>query len=100
MFSHMGRNILITNKNPIDIKRLSKISHATHLYRDVDEIYIEDICNIKSKGQNYILYVNDEKYFLKMTMNKYESEDCDIINFKDGKVKKIIIFQDQIYRIF
>lgn len=100
VFSHMGRNILITNKNPIDIKRLSKISHATHLYRDVDEIYIEDICNIKSKGQNYILYVNDEKYFLKMTMNKYESEDCDIINFKDGKVKKIIIFQDQIYRIF
>ena len=52
------------------------------------------------QGQNYILYVNDEKYFLKMTMNKYESEDCDIINFKDGKVKKIIIFQDQIYRIF
>lgn len=100
VFSHKGRNILITNKNPIDTQRLSKISHATHLYRDIDKIYIEDICNIKSKGQNYILYVNDEKYFLKMTMNKYDVEDCDIINFKEGKVKKIIILHNQIYRIF
>ena len=100
VFSHRGRNILITNKNPIDIQRISRISHATHLYRDVDKIYIEDICKIKSKGQNYILYVNDEKYFLKMAMNKYEAEDYDIINFKEGKIKKIIIFQNQVYRIF
>lgn len=100
VFSHNGNNILITNKNPIDIQRLSAICHATHLYRDINKISVDNTCAIKSEGQNYILYVGHKKYFLKMTMNKYKIKDCDIINFKEGKITKLIVFNDKIYKIF
>lgn len=100
VISNKGKNILITNKNPIDIQRLSKISYATHLYRDIKQVSIENICQIEANGQNYILSVNNEKYFLKLSGNNYGVEDYDIINFKEGKITKLVIFDDKIYKVF
>ncbi|MBE6071791.1 MAG: ComEC/Rec2 family competence protein [Clostridium butyricum] len=100
VISNKGKNILITNKNPVDIQRLSKISYATHLYRDIKQISIKNVCQIEANGPNYILSVNNEKYFLKLSGNKYEDEDYDIINFKEGKITKLIIFDNKIYKVF
>ncbi len=95
LVSYKGQRVLLANKNPIDLKRLSKVTLATRSYRQGKSININGICNIKVQGKNYILETSKEKYLLKMASSKNESNDYDIINFKDGIYNKIFIINGE-----
>ena len=90
LVSYRNQRVLISNKNQIDLKRLSEITMATQSYRQGKVINIDGIYSVKLKGKNYILETSKEKYLLKMVSGK-ESGEYDIINFKDGLTKKIFI---------
>src|SRR5471030_2304108 len=84
LVNYQCQKVLITNKNPIDIKRLSEVTLATKTYRQEKSIDIARICKIKLQDKNYVLETSKEKYLLKMASGKNETGEYDIINFKDG----------------
>lgn len=96
LLSYRNNRILMSNKNPIDIQRLSKITLATQVYRQDKLIKIGDICSVKSEGKNYILETPKKKYLLKISNSKNESKEYGIINFKDGPINKIFIINNRI----
>ncbi|AQS08994.1 ComEC family competence protein [Clostridium saccharobutylicum] len=100
LVNYRGERILISNKNQIDLERLSRVAFATSYYRKRKSINIDNICNIKPQGDNYLLDTHNEKYLLKMISSKNESKDYGIINFKDGPTKRIFILDGKIIRAF
>ena len=96
LVSYRGERVLIANKNQIDIKRLSRAAFATSNYRQAKKIDIKGICNIKLQGKDYIMETSKEKYLLKVTSNKNETKEYDIINFKDGLTDKIFIINGEV----
>ena len=83
--------MIISNKSEIDMERLSKAAMAEKMYRNKNFIQVNEICKIKSIGEDYILYACGKKYLLKMTWDKKYDKEYDIINFKDGAVNSIFI---------
>ena len=98
LVSYRNQRVLISNKNQIDLKRLSEITMATQSYRQGKVINIDGIYSVKLKGKNYILETSKEKYLLKMVSGK-ESGEYDIINFKDGLTKKIFIINNKVIEV-
>ncbi|SFC62235.1 ComEC/Rec2 family competence protein [Clostridium uliginosum] len=96
LITYKGDRVLLTNKTNIDLDRLKKSTMANISYRNKKIIKIQDTASIKESGKDYILDVGNKKYMLRMTSNKTSYLDCDIINFKDGKINKIIILRDKI----
>jgi competence protein ComEC len=96
LVSYRGERVLIANKNPIDIKRLSGVAFATSNYRQAKIVNIKEICNIKLQGKDYVVETSKEKYLLKVTSNKNETKEYDIINFKDGLTDKIFILNGEV----
>lgn len=94
--SYRGERVLISNKSEIDMERLAKVAMADTVYRNKNLIEVNNICKIKSKGQDYILYTCGGKYLLKMTWSKKYDKEYDIISFKDGAVKSIFIIDGKI----
>ena len=89
--SYRGERVIISNKSEIDMERLSKAAMAEKMYRNKNFIQVNEICKIKSIGEDYILYACGKKYLLKMTWDKKYDKEYDIINFKDGAVNSIFI---------
>jgi competence protein ComEC len=100
LVSYKGERVLIANKTQIDIKRLSKVTLATDLYRQGKTINIDKICNIKLQDKDYILKTQKEKYLLKMTTDKNQDMGYDIINFKDGLIDKIFIINGEVIQAY
>lgn len=96
LFSYKGNRILITNKDQIDLKRLSKVTLATKTIRQEKTVFINGICKISLKEKNYLLETSKEKYLLKITSDKNEHGDYDIINFNNRLSKSIFIINDNI----
>ena len=95
LVSYRGERVLIANKNEIDIKRLLGVALATSNYRQAKTVCINGVCNIKLQGKDYIMETSKEKYLLKVTSNKNETKEYDIINFKDGLTDKIFIINGE-----
>lgn len=100
LITYKGERTLITNKNGIDIKRLSEATMATKNYRNAKVVAINGVGNIKLQGKDYILETSKEKYLLKVTTSNSEvTKECDIINFKDGFTNKILIINDEAIKV-
>lgn len=99
LVSYRGDRVLIANKNEIDIKRLSGVALATSNYRQAKTVCINGVCNIKLQGKDYIMETSKEKYLLKVTSNKNETKEYDIINFKDGLTDKIFIINGEAIQV-
>jgi competence protein ComEC len=96
LFSYKGERILITNKNQIDLKRLSEATFATKAFRQRKPVNVSGICKISLQEKNYILETNKEKYLLKATSDKNEHGEYDIINFDNRVNKNIFIINGNI----
>lgn len=96
LVSYKGQRVLITNKNEIDLKRLSEATFATKTYRKGKSISISEICDIKLQEGNYVLETSKEKYLLKMASSKNQAGEYGIINFKDGPTNKIFVLNGEV----
>lgn len=97
LVAYKGDRILISNKDGIDLNRLSKISAANRVYKKGKTFNISEECYIKALEKDFLLITSKEKYLLKMSTSKNEYRDYDIINFKDGNTNKILIVKGKIY---
>ncbi|NFO04315.1 ComEC/Rec2 family competence protein [Clostridium botulinum] len=96
LLTYKGDRLLITNKNNIDIKKLKDITFSKKVYRENGIINIDNKVKIKQYKNNCILKVNEKNYILKTNNKKVNSKDCDIINFSDNNINKIILFRGKV----
>ena len=96
LITHKGERIVLTNKKTIDVKRLRDITNATKVYRNNGVLRVGDKARIKKYKDNYTLNINNKNYILKMNNKKVNRVDCDIINFSDNSINKVIIFKNKV----
>ncbi|MBN1070320.1 ComEC/Rec2 family competence protein [Clostridium botulinum] len=96
LLTYKGDRLLITNKNNIDIKKLKDITFSKKIYRENSIINIDNKAKIKQYKNNCILKVDEKNYILKTNNKKVNSKDCDIINFSDNNINKIILFKGKV----
>ncbi len=96
LLTYKGDRLLITNKNNIDIKKLKVITFSKKVYRENGIINIDNKVKIKQYKNNCILKVDEKNYILKTNNKKVNSKDCDIINFSDNNINKIILFRGKV----
>ncbi|WP_252227813.1 ComEC/Rec2 family competence protein [Clostridium sp. ZBS3] len=96
LLTYKGDRVLITNKNNIDIKKLKDITFSKKVYRENGIINIDNKVKIKQYKNNCILKVDEKNYILKTNNKKVNSKDCDIINFSDNNINKIILFRGKV----
>ncbi|NFN49232.1 ComEC/Rec2 family competence protein, partial [Clostridium botulinum] len=96
LLTYKGDRLLITNKNNIDIKKLKHITFSKKIYRENSIINIDNKAKIKQYKNNCILKVDEKNYILKTNNKKVNSKDCDIINFSDNNINKIILFKGKV----
>ncbi|UZP04193.1 ComEC/Rec2 family competence protein [Clostridium botulinum] len=96
LLTYKGDRLLITNKNNIDIKKLKDITFSKKVYRENGIINIDNKVKIKQYKNNCILKVDEKNYILKTNNKKVNSKDCDIINFSDNNINKIILFRGKV----
>ncbi|MCS6130974.1 ComEC/Rec2 family competence protein [Clostridium botulinum] len=96
LLTYKGDRVLITNKNNIDIKKLKDITFSKKVYRENGIINIDNKVKIKQYKNNCILKVDEKNYILKTNNKKVNSKDCDIINFSDNNINKIILFKGKV----
>ncbi|NFL43738.1 ComEC/Rec2 family competence protein [Clostridium botulinum] len=96
LLTYKGDRVLITNKNNIDIKKLKDITFSKKVYRENGIINIDSKVKIKQYKNNCILKVDEKNYILKTNNKKVNSKDCDIINFSDNNINKIILFKGKV----
>lgn len=97
LVTYRGDRILVSNKSGVDLKRLAKATISTNYYKQGKSIKVKGICDIKSIDKNYVLDTHREKYLLKMTSGETMAKEYDIINFKDGKFNRILIFRGKVF---
>lgn len=97
LVTYRGDRILVSNKSGVDLKRLAQATISTNYYKQGKLIKVKGICDIKSVDKNYILDTYREKYLLKMSSGETIAEEYDIINFKDGKFNRILIFRGKVF---
>ncbi|NFG60230.1 ComEC/Rec2 family competence protein [Clostridium botulinum] len=96
LLTYKGDRVLITNKNNIDIKKLKDITFSKKVYRENGIINIDNKVKIKQYKNNCILKVDEKNYILKTNNKKVNFKDCDIINFSDNNINKIILFRGKV----
>lgn len=96
LFSYKGDRILMSNKNQIDLNRLSKSALATKYFRQRSTIIMNGIYKISFKGKDYVLDTGTKKYLLKVTSDKTQHEEYDIINFNDRITNNIFIIDGRL----
>ena len=60
-------------------------------------IRISDNIKLKSNNKNFILKLNGNEYLLRINNRSKIEENCDIIDFVEGNVRGIIIFDNKIF---
>ena len=95
LVSFKGENILIQTKALIDKVKLKKITLADKIYKDFNEININDEIIIKKEGKNYKLKTVQKEYILVVNKEKVDNE-YDIIDFSTGELQEVIIIDDKV----
>lgn len=95
LISYKGDRVLIQTKDEVDKKKLMSVSLASNISEDFNEIIIGEEIKIKRYGENYILQTINNKYLLFVNYEKLNNE-YDIINFRKGDIKEIVVFKDKI----
>ena len=95
LISYKGDRVLIQTKDEVDKKKLMSVSLASNISEDFNEIIIGEEIKIKRYGENYILQTINNKYLLFVNYEKLNNE-YDIINFRKGDIKEIVVFNGEI----
>ena len=95
LISYKGERVLIQTKDEIDEKKLMSVSLASNISDDFNEITIREEIKVKRYGENYILQTINNKYLLFVNYEDLNN-DYDIIDFRKGDIKEIVLFKDDI----
>ena len=71
------------------------ITLSNNLIDEINEINIGAEVKLKKEGQNYILQTANNQYLLFVNYEKIDNE-YDIIDFRKGDIKEVIVFNDNI----
>ena len=95
LISYKGNRVLIQTKDEVDKEKLAMISLSDYIYEEIDEINIGKIVKLKKYGENYILQTVNNEYLLFVNYENLNN-DYDIIDFRKGDIKEIVIFENEI----
>lgn len=95
LVSFKGERILIQTKAIVDKIKLKKVTMSDKIYKNFDEININDKVIIKKEGKNYLLETPKKEYMLVVNKDKIGNE-YDIIDFSTGELQEVIIFDDKV----
>nr|WP_279325441.1 ComEC/Rec2 family competence protein [Clostridium sp. D53t1_180928_C8] len=95
LISYRGEKSIIQTKEVIDKEKIMNITLSNSLIGEVDEINIGAEVKLKKEGQNYILQTTNNEYLLFVNYEKIDGE-YDIIDFRKGDIKEVIVFDDNI----
>ena len=87
--------MLIQTKDEVDENKLMAVSLSSNISEDFNEIIIEKEIKIKRYGENYILQTVNNEYLLFVNYENLNN-DYDIIDFRKGDIKEIVIFENEI----
>lgn len=93
-----NRSIFYIKKN-VDEEKIRNITYANKEYRDFEKIIIRNNCYIERYNENLNLKTLKENYYLRISKEKID-KSYDIIDFKDGRYKKIIILKNKAFKIY
>lgn len=95
LISYRGDRVLIQTKNLIDKEKLMAISLTNKIIDELHEIDIGRGIKLKKYGENYILQTVSNEYLLFVNYEKMSSQ-YDIIDFRKGDIKEIMLFNDKV----
>lgn len=95
LISYKGDRVIIQTKDEVDKEKLAMISLSDYIYEEIDEINIGKIVKLKKYGENYILQTVNNEYLLFVNYENLNN-DYDIIDFRKGDIKEIVIFENEI----
>ena len=95
LISYKGERVLIQTKDEVDEKKLMSVSLASNISEDFNEIVIGEEIKIKRNGENFILQTLNNNYLLFVNYEKLNN-DYDIIDFRKGDIKEIVLFKGEI----
>lgn len=95
LISYKGERLLIQTKDEVDENKLMAVSLARNIYEDFNEIIIGKEIKVKKYGENYILQTLNNEYLLFVNYEDLNNE-YDIIDFRKGDVKEVLLFDDRI----
>ena len=95
LISYKGDRVLIQTKDEIDEEKLMAVSLASNISEDFNEITIGEEIKVKRYGENYILQTINNKYLLFVNYENLNNE-YDIIDFRKGDIKEIVVFNGEI----
>ena len=95
LISYKGDRVIIQTKDEIDEKKLMSVSLASNISDDFNEITIREEIKVKRYGENYILQTVNNEYLLFVNYENLNN-DYDIIDFRKGDIKEIVIFENEI----
>ena len=95
LISYKGDRVIIQTKDEVDKEKLAMISLSDYIYEEIDEINIGKIVKLKKYGENYILQTVNNEYLLFVNYESLNNE-YDIIDFRKGDIKEIVIFENEI----
>lgn len=95
LISYKGERLLIQTKDEVDENKLMAVSLAKNIYEDFNEVIIGEEIKVKKYGENYILQTLNNEYLLFVNYEDLDNE-YDIINFRKGDIKEVLIFDDEI----
>ncbi|MDU4883607.1 ComEC/Rec2 family competence protein [uncultured Clostridium sp.] len=95
LISYKGERVLIQTKDEVDEKKLMLVSLASNISEDFNEIIIGEEIKIKRNGENFILQTLNNNYLLFVNYEKLNN-DYDIIDFRKGDIKEIVLFKGEI----
>ncbi len=95
LVSYKGKRILLSNDN-IDVNKMKSVYASNNYYKNPKRIVIKENCFLEAFNKDYILNVNETKYYLNMSFNNKSNIKYDIINFKEDDVTSIVILGEKI----
>lgn len=95
LISYRGDRVLIQTKESIDKEKLIAISLTNKIIEQFYEVNIGEKIKLKKSGENYILQTGRNEYLLFVNYEKTSSE-YDIIDFRKGDIKEIILFNEKV----
>lgn len=95
LVSYKGKRILLSNYN-IDVNKMKSVYASNNYYKNPKRIVIKENCFLEAFNKDYILNVNETKYYLNMSFNNKSNVKYDIINFKEDDVTSIVILGEKI----
>lgn len=95
LISYRGNRVLIQTKNIIDKDKVMAISLTNKIIDELYEVNVGGKIKIKKHGKNYLLQTLSNEYLIFINYEKITSE-YDIIDFRKGNIKEIILFNDKV----